>query len=251
MINFQTQSWQIENVKAVFFDKDGTFIDLHYFWGKITQLRAQAIIKKFALKKECLYDLCYYLGYDLNTKKMLKDGITALYSRDKIIKIFKKDLERFNLFVSNKIIENIFDDVSTNFYKNMFDYVKPIDEAICFIKNLYQKHIEMAVITSDSVEVTKKTLEYFGWEKYFKVIIGRESTIYSKETGIPAKIALEKLNINPKDVVMIGDAPTDYLCAKKAGIEKTILVSTGQIDIEELKKTSQYVIDSLNFINLM
>ena len=44
---------------------------------------------------------------------------------------------------------------------------------------------------------------------------------------------------------MVGDAPMDYLAAKNAGVEKTILLPTGQITIEELKKNSEYTVESL------
>ena len=45
MIKLNTEKWSIENIKTVLFDKDGTFIDLHFFWGKMTQLRALELIK--------------------------------------------------------------------------------------------------------------------------------------------------------------------------------------------------------------
>ena len=44
---------------------------------------------------------------------------------------------------------------------------------------------------------------------------------------------------------MIGDAPMDYISASNAGIDKTILVATGQVDVEKLKEFSPYVLKSL------
>ena len=94
------------------------------------------------------------------------------------------------------------------------------------------------------------TLEHFGWKSLFEVVIGRESTPEHKESGVPAKMALETLNANPKTTIMIGDAPMDYLAAKNAGVEKTILVATGQIDADSLLKTSLYVVESLSDIEI-
>ena len=31
MISLKTNDWRLENIETVLFDKDGTFIDLHYF----------------------------------------------------------------------------------------------------------------------------------------------------------------------------------------------------------------------------
>ena len=49
---------------------------------------------------------------------------------------------------------------------------------------------------------------------------------------------------------MIGDAPTDYVSAKNAGVNKTILVTTGQVGKEELVKTSSYVVNNLSEIKI-
>ena len=49
MINLKTDKWTISNIDTILFDKDGTFIDLHYFWGKMTEMRVEEIIQKFNL----------------------------------------------------------------------------------------------------------------------------------------------------------------------------------------------------------
>ena len=51
MISLKTSNWQIKNIDTILFDKDGTFIDLHYFWGKMTELRAKEVIKNFKLNE--------------------------------------------------------------------------------------------------------------------------------------------------------------------------------------------------------
>ena len=45
MINFKVDNYKFENIDTVLFDKDGTIIDLHYLWGKMTELRAQAVVE--------------------------------------------------------------------------------------------------------------------------------------------------------------------------------------------------------------
>jgi len=251
MINLKTKNWQINNIETILFDKDGTLIDLHFFWGKMTQLRAQAVIEKYNLNKNEFDKLCSFLGYDIKTQKMLPDGITALYSRSKIIEILKNDLKEIGAIATAKELEEIFDNVAENFYKNILEYTKPIPEAISFIEKLYKKGVKMGIVTSDSIISTNLTIKQFSWEKYFDVIIGRESHPDTKESGKPTLLALEKLNANPKTTLMIGDAPMDYISAKNAGIKNTILVASGQISREELEKTSKFSINSLNEIILI
>ena len=251
MISLKAPNWQINNIETVLLDKDGTFIDLHYFWGKMTELRVKEIIHQFNLNPDLFSELCLCLGYDIKTSKMLSDGITAMYSRSKIIEIFKSDLEKYGIKVTGKKLENIFDKVSIEFYKNMHQYTKPIDNAIDFIKRVHSKGIKLGIVTSDSVESTQLTLKHFGWENLFESVVGRESSPYTKESGEPTKLALKELNASPQTTVMIGDAPMDNVSAQNAGINKTILVATGQIEEKELKKVSEFTTKDLRNISIV
>ena len=251
MINLKTEKFSIENIETVLFDKDGTFIDLHYFWGKMTELRAKEIIKRFDLPKDSLNQLCLFLGYDLETEKMLKDGITALYSRSKIIEIFQQDLLKLKVETTQEELAIIFDYVSEQFYKEMVNYTKPIEEAIEFIKKLHNKGIKLGIVTSDSIESTKLTLNHFGWEYLFGSVVGRECSSQTKESGALTQIALAQLNANAKTTLMIGDAPMDYISAKNAGIDNIILVATGQLSKEELIDTTFYTVNSLEEVEIL
>lgn len=251
MVSLVTRNWRLNNIDTILFDKDGTFIDLHYFWGKMTEMRALKVIKFFELNEDCFEKICYFLGYDNKTGKMFSDGITALYSRVKIIEIFRGNLEELGIKTTEKVLEEIFDIVSEEFYKNIMDYTKPIEEAVEFIKKAYSKRVKLGVVTSDSVISTNLTLKNFGWEKYFSSIVGRELSLETKESGVLTTIALKELNANTETTIMIGDAPMDYISAKNAGIEKTILVATGQIDFTELGKISNFVVNTLADVEIM
>ena len=52
MLVLKTKNWQLDNIETVIFDKDGTFIDLHYFWGKMTELRVKEIIRRYGLDEK-------------------------------------------------------------------------------------------------------------------------------------------------------------------------------------------------------
>jgi phosphoglycolate phosphatase-like HAD superfamily hydrolase len=85
----------------------------------------------------------------------------------------------------------------------------------------------------------------------FGVVVGRESSSETKESGALTKIALDTLGANPDTTVMIGDAPMDYISAKNAGIENSILVATGQICAEDLKQTTKFVLNDLSELEIV
>jgi pyrophosphatase PpaX len=245
MINLKSKDWVLENIETVIFDKDGTFIDLHFFWGKMTEKRAEKVSEVFGLQENFFEKIGKFLGYDVYSKKMLSDGITALYSRVKIIEIFRGKLEEIGVNTTEEKITEIFDMVSNDFYKEIDKHTKPIEEAIVFIKKLHEMGVKLGIVTSDSVESTKLTLKNFGWEYLFQSVIGRESSSETKESGVPTKLALSELSANPETTIMVGDAPMDFISAKNAGINNTILISTGQVGVNELKKYTPYVLESL------
>ena len=132
----------------------------------------------------------------------------------------------------------------------MSEYTKPIESAIDFIREVKAKGLKTGIVTSDAKESTLLTLKHFQWENLFDVVIGRESTKETKESGAPVKLALELLKSNPENTLMVGDAPMDFIAAKNGGVNQTILVSTGQIDENTLMQTSQFTTTSLDNIEI-
>ena len=211
----------------------------------MTEKRAEKVMEVFGLQEKFFEKICGFLGYDIYSKKMLSDGITALYSRVKIIEIFRGKLEEIGIKTTEEKIAEIFDEVSEDFYKEIDKYTKPIEEAIDFINKLHSMGVKLGIVTSDSVESTKLTLKNFGWEYLFQSVIGRESSSETKESGVPTKLALTELSAYPETTIMVGDAPMDFISAKNAGINNTILITTGQVGVNELKKYTPYVLESL------
>ena len=253
MINLKARNFEIKNIETMLFDKDGTIIDLHYFWGKMTELRAKEVIKYFNLNENLLEQLCLYLGFDINTQKMLSDGITALYSRVKIIEIFTKKLEELNIKTNEEKITELFNEVNKVFYSDMEKYTKPIKEAVDFIekvRSLYPK-IKIGIVTSDSKESTDLTIKHFNWHNLFDFVAGREMSTETKESGALTKLALSALNANPKTTIMFGDTPMDYLSAINADVNNIILIASGQIEENELEKTISSVVSSFNEIEIV
>lgn len=87
MIKLKTSDWQISDIDTIIFDKDGTFIDLHYFWGKMTELRVLEIIKQYNLNKDVFQKFCLELGYDPTSGKCCQTGLPH-YIQDPLSLIF-------------------------------------------------------------------------------------------------------------------------------------------------------------------
>ena len=96
MPTLYSDNWQIDNVEAVFWDKDGTFINPDAYWGKLCELRIEKIISFFNLPQNMYDDVAYVIGYDVLNKKLIPNGPVAVLSRNEVIDILLAYLLEIN-----------------------------------------------------------------------------------------------------------------------------------------------------------
>lgn len=246
MVNLYTENWHIDNVETVLFDKDGTFIDSHVYWGRIIVLRIKAVMKFYNIEEKYFNDLCFSLGYDTKTSTLIEQGPIALLARDAVISALTDKLKIIGIKANSEKIKDIFQNVHKEFLNEIYDYIKPIKEAQILFERLKRKSVKMAVVTSDTKANTEAILNHLNLSHYFDFVLGKDNCSKAKKTGEPALIALKELNANKETTIAIGDAPMDFEMSKNAGLKGTILVSTGQIPESSLKKFVNSTVPSLD-----
>ena len=250
MINLETKDWKIENIELVIFDKDGTFIDIHKYWGRVVELRAKEIISYFGLDDEIFKPLCDVMGYNIETGKLPPDSPVGLYARGKVQEILLYFLLSDNIDATIEDIENIFQTVGKEFIKEQEEYTVTIDDAVTLMKKLKSSGCKMAVITSDSKDNAVYTIKKRNLDKYFEGIYGAEDSKESKITGDIVRKVLQNLKIEPSKTVCIGDTYDDFLMAKNSGLKACINVSTGVVTKEQHREYNEFVAESLSEIDI-
>jgi phosphoglycolate phosphatase len=243
--SIKTDDWSIDRVEAVIFDKDGTLINHHLYWGEIIRRRADMVIKQYKLDETMFTLICSAMGLSLNDDRLLPDGPVGLVSRDGVIRALCSCLSKEGVETDEQIIDQLFIHVHDAFLPDIDKYIQLIPSAVEFIYALHHAGVKKAVVTSDTVQNTKATLMKLDIDKYFDVIIGKDSTSEVKISGIPALKALEILHVQPAMAVCIGDAPMDLIMGKSSGCKAGIGVTTGQVIAEILNQYTPYVIKSM------
>lgn len=246
MVDLYTDNWEIKNIDTVLFDKDGTFIDSHVYWGRIISLRINEVLKFYKIDNKHFDELCLSLGYDTKTKKLIEKGPIALLAREAVINSLMEKLNSIGVNSKEDDIKMLFEKVHLEFLKEIYDYIKPIKEAEVLFKRLKEKGVKLAVVTSDMKANTEVILEQLNFSKYFDLVIGKDSCKQPKKTGEPALVALSELKENASNTISVGDAPMDFEMAKNAHLAGSILVATGQITENKLKKYTNTVVKSLD-----
>lgn len=248
-IDIYAKNFKIKNVEAVLFDKDGTFQDDHIYWGKLAECRIYKIINYFDLPEKSFEPLSFAIGYNPQTCKLIKNGPVGCLSRDEVVEFMVNELKKYVVDTTFQVISDLFDEVHKEFLDNMAKYVHFIDYSEQFIRNLHNHNIKLAVVTSDSYSHTVEILKILNIDDCFELIVGKDSCDEPKKTGKPALFAIEKLNVNKSNTIVIGDAPMDFQMAKNAELN-CLLVSTGQTDIDDLKKLTKNVVSNLNEVEI-
>lgn len=254
MVSIYNNNCIFEDIDTVFFDKDGTFIDSHMYWGQIIKRRSKCLLDYYSLNEDLFDSICLSMGFDTISKKLIPEGPIALFPRCEVITEVQNKLLSYGIDALSCDIEKIFDDVHEEFRstipENTCTHIKTLDGAEELFNLLKEKNVKLGVITSDSRKNTQIILEYLNISKYFDLVMGKEDCDKPKRTGMPALAALKKLNSNPDKSVVIGDAKMDADMALNSKLKGSVLVSTGQTPFDTLLNYTPFAVRSLRELKI-
>lgn len=129
-----------------------------------------------------------------------------------------------------------------------FLLISGVDE---MLKKLYGTY-PMSVVSARDEKSTMIFLERYDLAKYFDVIVTGLSTRYTKPYPDPVLLAAQKMNVSPKDCLMIGDTTIDIRAGKSAGAQ-TIGVLCGFGEEPELRKigADEIIEDTTKLLDLL
>lgn len=200
------------NLKAVLFDVDGTLLDTHEY---------------------------IYQAFEHSLNKHHK-----LLTRKEIKKIMGKPLEECYKILTELDDVTELADSHREFQTVNYHLSKPFPHTVKTLEKLQSKGILLAAITTRARESAKKTLETASILKYFNYFVGFEDVSRPKPDAEPLLKALNFLNVDPKDAIMVGDSEVDVYAGKNAGT-KTVGVTYGFHGEHIAKTHPDYVIDDI------
>lgn len=114
------------------------------------------------------------------------------------------------------------------------------------LKSLRDMELRLGLFTTDGLKAVKYALSKFGLSQFFDVIVTREDVQKVKPHSSHLLTAMKSLNVNPKEVVVVGDSTIDIMCAKNVGA-LAVGVTTGFAISEDLQKVgADYILTSIS-----
>ena len=128
-------------------------------------------------------------------------------------------------------------------YYQRFNECKLFDKVEEVLKKIRDRGISQSILSASKEDVLIEKIKYYGIDKYFIRIIGLENH-YAESKVEKGKEWIAELNLDPQDVLLMGDTAHDYIVSKHIGCD-CLLIANGHYSYERLAKLGVDVIGTL------
>jgi phosphoglycolate phosphatase len=204
--------------KLAIFDFDGTLVDS--IQGIINVMRA--VVEELGLSKSVLDQWQHLIGVPLfkQMEIIFPNGDQAF--RDQVT-------QRYRTVYDATLLE------STPFFPDALETLQALKRA----------GVKMAIVSSKRTIQVERVLAHLDCQSYFDVVLGAQDVEHHKPHAQGVQITLERLSIEAKDAVVIGDSTYDLDMAQNAGVD-AIGVITGVHTRETLSTANPtFIVDTL------
>jgi FMN phosphatase YigB (HAD superfamily) len=213
----------MQRIKAIIFDLDNTLIDFMRMKEESCKAAVKAmILNGLDMSEEEAFTVLMNIYFNL--------GLESDYAFTE----FLRGVGQFD----HKILAAALN----SYLKKKATLIVPYPDVELVLKKLNDMGVVTAIVTDAPKTKAYQRLLAMGIDSHFSFVVGFEDTGNGKHTGLPLKLALEKLRKEVPDLVdseilMVGDSvQRDIEPAKKLGL-KTALSKYGQLET----KTSESV----------
>ncbi len=240
-----------ENIKLLIFDKDGTLIDLHYYWTEMINVRARKLCTTFFSNELGIKTLQKTMGLSQNEKYLKPEGPIGAVPRAKVVEIVTSKInELLHSSVEEYEVEDIFRQADEETSKDIEKYLRVLPGVQHLLETCKQKGVKTAVATSDITSRAEIAMDVLGLKKYFDFIIGSDQVVKGKPDPEMGEKILREFNISPLNTAMIGDHMADINMGKACSIHSLIAVATGLISYDNFNPNGFEVVNTLDEVKI-
>jgi len=189
-----------------------------------------------------------WLATEVMNKMLKKRNLPGIDSK-KYREIFDFPVTKYYLKLGYDFSKESFEELTVEFineYYQRFNKCKLNDGVEEVLKRISAMGIDQSVLSASKEDVLIEKIKYFGIDKYFCRIMGLENH-YAESKIEKGKKWIAELNLNPQDVLLIGDTIHDYDVSKHMGCD-CLLIANGHNSYEKLVKLKTAIVRSLQEI---
>jgi phosphoglycolate phosphatase-like HAD superfamily hydrolase len=226
--------------QAIIFDKDGTLIDFDFMWGNWTLQLADRLQASIGL--DIRQALCECYGYDMARRKILPDGkltCTPMWQlRELMVDVVA------SVGIPGK--EASCAVAKAWHVPEPVTLAKPFTDLQKLFLNIYELDIKIAIATADDRAPTCAMFEEFGVKDLISTMVCGDDGIEAKPAPDMVRAVCQRMNVHPRDVIVVGDTVADLQMARSAEVGYAIGVLSGVGSLANLTPLADILIDTID-----
>lgn len=204
--------------KAVIFDTDNTLYPYIPAHKEATRAVEEKVEKLLGIEKS-MFRKAFKEARDEIKARL--GNVASSHSR---LLYMQRTIEKLKL--GTRILTTL--DLEQTYWRTFLSNCKLFPGVLDFIYLLKSKGIVTANITDLTAQIQFRKLVYFGLDEFFDYVVTSEEAGADKPDSRPFNVALDKLQLKPENIWMIGDsALNDMVGAHRAGMYKIQKVHSG------------------------
>ncbi|MDD5691367.1 MAG: HAD family hydrolase [Candidatus Omnitrophica bacterium] len=252
MVDVGLEHHLIRNVKLCCFDKDGTLIDLYYYWSNMVNLRAEGICKYYDFDPEIdKKNLMLAMGVDVDQGRLLPSGPVGILPRNCVQKAAEKYILGKKRENAQEVCFGIFKEVDEISAGRLSMFIKPIAGAVSLLEKIKKNGGLIAVATTDRTDRAVLAMKILGVDSLIDSIVGADQVKESKPAPEMLKIISQELRVGLQETIMVGDAETDIRMGINAGCLASVGVYSGITEREVLEKLTKHIIPDVSHMRVL
>lgn len=130
-----------------------------------------------------------------------------------------------------------------DFYKKKIRDASLFPKALDTLKYFHQRNIKQVILSAMESDFLNETINDFGIRKYFSLVQGIDDH-YANSKHDKAKTIIQYLNLNPEEIILVGDTMHDLEIGKKLGV-RMIMAGYGHQSPDHFPINSCIIINSI------
>jgi len=192
-------------IKAIVFDVDGVLIDSN----KIIVEAYQKTAEKLGLRIPSSHEVVGLMGRPLSK-------ITKILWPKSNVELYMKEYR--SLFMDENLV------------------IPAVKGAVDAVREIRESGFRVGVLSGKTLFFIKKHLREAGFNiNWFEAMVSFETTKKHKPDPEPLLFVINQLDVKPEEIIYVGDAISDYECARDAKVEY-FAVLTGSLRRKDLEK---------------
>jgi phosphoglycolate phosphatase-like HAD superfamily hydrolase len=238
------------DIQLVVFDKDGTLVDFDHLWGGKAQQWVEGMVQHLGSSNSLKTQLYQAIGYDPNAQRVINDGPLAVASTPVLYTVAAVVLYQHGIhWHQAEQLSQQYGLTSLGAAPTAAE-IKPLGDVVGTMRRLVEAGVRIVVATSDGRMVTQATLPHLGITDSVDDLFCGDDPLPNKPNPTGMFHLAEKFNLQPNQILMVGDTVSDMLFGRNAGVAGCVGISSGAGDVLALQETADTVIPAIDAIQV-